>query len=155
MSSKITNLKLLFTSFNKAHDDYHDTLSDDEAIDKSESYYFTEQDKYIRTLDKAKHIMCKTSSMNKMPDVNDVSDADNMSIKDLLSVINTLRSRQNGRYFPDDIFKFIFMNENVWISIEISLKFVPEGPINNIPALVQIMAWRRSGDKSLSEPVMV
>ena len=39
--------------------------------------------------------------------------------------------------------------------IEISLKFVPKGPINNIPALVQIMAWRRAGDKPLSEPIMV
>ena len=46
-------------------------------------------------------------------------------------------------------------NENVWISIKISLKFVPRGPINNIPALVQIMAWRRQGDKPLSEPMMV
>ena len=51
---------------------------------------------------------------------------------------NTLRPRQNGCYFPDDIFKCIFLNENVWISIQISLKFVPEGPVNNIPALVQI-----------------
>ena len=38
------------------------------------------------------------------------------------------------------------------MSIKISLKFVPRGPINNIPALVQIMAWRQSGDKPLSEP---
>ena len=37
----------------------------------------------------------------------------------------------------------------------ISLKFVPKGPINNIPALVPIMAWRRPGDKILSEPMMV
>ena len=37
----------------------------------------------------------------------------------------------------------------------ISLKFVPEGPINNIPALIQIMAWRRPGDKPLSEQMMV
>ena len=37
----------------------------------------------------------------------------------------------------------------------ISLKLVPQGPINNIPALVQIMAWRRPGDKPLSEPIMV
>ena len=44
---------------------------------------------------------------------------------------------------------------NVWISIEISLKLVPKGPINNIPSLVQIMAWRRPGDKPLSEPMMV
>ena len=69
--------------------------------------------------------------------------------------VNTLRPRQNGRHFPDDIFKCIFLNENAWISIKISLKFVPKGPINKIPALIQIMAWRRSGDKPLSEPMMV
>ena len=69
--------------------------------------------------------------------------------------INTLRPRQNGRRFTDDTFKRIFLNENVRISIKISLKFVPKGPINNIPALVQIMAWHRSGDKPLSEPMMV
>ena len=69
--------------------------------------------------------------------------------------LNTLRQRQNGRCFADDIFKCIFLNENVWISIKISMKFVPKGPINNIPTLVQIMAWRRSGDKPLSEPMMV
>ena len=72
-----------------------------------------------------------------------------------LGTVNTLRPRQDGRHFPDDIFKSIFMNENVWISIKISLKFVPKGPINNIPALVQIMAWRRPGDKPLSEPMVV
>ena len=63
--------------------------------------------------------------------------------------------RQNGRHFPDDIFKWIFLIENVWISIHISLKFVLKGLINNIPALVQAMAWRRPGDKPLSEPMMV
>ena len=72
-----------------------------------------------------------------------------------VGAINTLRSRQHGRHFADDIFKCIFLNENVSISIEISLKFVPKGPINNISALVQIMAWRRPGDKPLSEPMMV
>ena len=66
----------------------------------------------------------------------------------------TLRPRQNGRHFAD-IFKCIFLNENVWILIKISLKFVPQGPINNIPALVQIMAWCRPGDKPLSEPMLV
>ena len=35
------------------------------------------------------------------------------------------------------------MNENVWISLKISLKFVPTVQINNMPALVLIMAWRR------------
>ena len=72
-----------------------------------------------------------------------------------LVYVNTLRSRQNGRHFADDVFKCIFLNENVWILLKISLKFVPQGPINNIPALVQIMAWRRPGDMPLSEPMMV
>ena len=44
--------------------------------------------------------------------------------------------RQNGRHFPDDISKWIFKNENAWIWIKISFKFVPRGPINNIPASV-------------------
>ena len=33
-------------------------------------------------------------------------------------------------------FKCIFLNEDVWISIRIALKFVPKVAINNIPALV-------------------
>ena len=68
--------------------------------------------------------------------------------------INTLRPRQNGRHFAD-MFKCIFLNENVWIPIEISLKFVPKGSFKNNPALFQIMAWRRPGDKPLSEPMLV
>ena len=39
--------------------------------------------------------------------------------------------------------------------IKIALKLVPEGPINNIPELVQIMAWQGPGDKALSEPMIV
>ena len=70
-------------------------------------------------------------------------------------VINTLRPRQNGRHFTDDIFKCIFLSENVWIPIIISINFVPKGPVDNIPALVQLMAWRRPGDKPLYEPMMV
>ena len=63
-----------------------------------------------------------------------------------------------GRYkmttiFQTTFFKCIYLNENVWIPIKISLKIAPKGPINNIPALVQIMAWRRPGDKPLSEPM--
>ena len=69
--------------------------------------------------------------------------------------INTLKPRQNGRHFADDVFKRIFLNENIWIQINISLKFVSRAPINNIPTLVEIMAWRRQGDKPLSEPLMV
>ena len=66
-----------------------------------------------------------------------------------------MRPRQNGRHFADDNFKRIFMNENIRISIHISLKFVPKGLINNIRALVQVMAWRRPGAKPLSGPMMV
>ena len=69
--------------------------------------------------------------------------------------INTLRPRQNGRRFADDTFKRIFLNENVRSSIKISLKVVLNGPINNNPALIQMMAWRRSGDKPLYEPMIV
>ena len=69
--------------------------------------------------------------------------------------LNRLRPKQDGQHFIDGIFKCIFMNENVWILIKISLRFAPRGVINNIPALVQIMAWRRPGDKPLSEPMMV
>ena len=54
----------------------------------------------------------------------------------------------------DDIFKCIFLNENNRILIQISLKFVPRGPIGNKPALVQVMAWRRTGDKPLLEPML-
>ena len=64
--------------------------------------------------------------------------------------VNTLRPRQIGRQFADDTFKRIFLNENIRILIDISLKFVPKCPINNISTLVQII-----GDTPLSEPMMV
>ena len=67
--------------------------------------------------------------------------------------INTLRPRQNGSHFPDDIFECIFLNEDTWISNEISLKYVPWGLIDNMSALVQVMAWRRTGHKPLPEPM--
>ena len=54
----------------------------------------------------------------------------------------------------DDILKCIFFNENIWISIDILLKFIPKGPIDNKSALVQIMVWHQTGGKSLSEPMM-
>ena len=55
----------------------------------------------------------------------------------------------------DDTFKCLFLNENIWISFKILLKFAPKGPINNIPALVKIMAWHWLGNKPLSEPMVV
>ena len=67
---------------------------------------------------------------------------------------NTLRPRQNGCHFADDTFKRIFFRETVRILTKISL-FFPKSTIDNIPALFQIMAWRRPGDKPLSEAMMV
>ena len=69
--------------------------------------------------------------------------------------VNTLRPRQNGRHCSDDIFECIFLNENVWNLLKTSMKFVSRVPINNIPALDQIMAWCRLGDKPLFGPMMV
>ena len=54
-----------------------------------------------------------------------------------------------------DIFNCIFLNENFWIANDISLKYVPSGLIGNTSPLAQIIAWRRIGDKPLSEPTMV
>ena len=70
-------------------------------------------------------------------------------------MINTLRPRQNGRHFTDDTFKSIFLNENVIISIKISLKFVRKGTNKNIPALVQIMAWRPSCSENIQHNLMI
>ena len=72
-----------------------------------------------------------------------------------IPVNNTLMRGQDGRHFPYDIFKCIFATENVSIFINTSLKFVPTSQINNIPALVQIMACCRPDDKPLYEPIMV
>ena len=68
--------------------------------------------------------------------------------------LNKLRPRESGHNFADGIFKYIFLNENVWIPMKIPLTFVPKGPIENTLALVQIMAWRSTGDTPWSEPMM-
>ena len=53
-----------------------------------------------------------------------------------------------------NIFKWIFLNENCRIPIQISLKYVLKSLIDNKPALVHVMAWRRTGDKLLHEPMI-
>ena len=55
----------------------------------------------------------------------------------------------------DDIFKCVFFNENISISVKISLKFVHMGPIDNKSVLVQLMAWRRTVDTPLPKPMFV
>ena len=54
----------------------------------------------------------------------------------------------------DAIFNRIVLNENVWISIKVSLKFVSKGPIDIDRALVKVRVWRRTGDKPLPEPML-
>ena len=58
-------------------------------------------------------------------------------------LINTLSTRQNGRRFGDDPFRCIFLDENVWNLIEISLNFVLKGQ------------YPLAGAKPLSEQMMV
>ena len=62
---------------------------------------------------------------------------------------------KNCHHLADDILICIFLIEDVLISLKISLKFVPKVQVYNIPALVQIMAWRRPCDRPLSGPMMV
>ena len=58
------------------------------------------------------------------------------------------------RHFADNIFLCIFLSAKFRIWIQISLKLVRSGAIDNKPALFQVMAWRRAGDKPLSEPML-
>ena len=72
-----------------------------------------------------------------------------------LVFIKTLRPRQNGHHFADDILWYISLNGNALISIKIPMTFVPKDPITTFPALFQIMAWRRTDDKPLYEPMLI
>ena len=84
-----------------------------------------------------------------------VNNADQLGTATAVLHILHLRPRQTGRHFANDIFESNLLNENVWIENTIASKFVPKGTFNNIPALVQIMTWRRQGDEPLSEPTVV
>ena len=72
----------------------------------------------------------------------------------LVNIQRHIGARTKCAPFRRRYFQMHFLQWNVGILIKFSMKFVPKGPINNIPALVQIMAWRRPGDKPLSEPLM-
>ena len=56
--------------------------------------------------------------------------------------------------FADNIFKFIFLQEYCWILTQISMEFIPKGPIINFATLVQIITWHWTGDKQLPETMM-
>ena len=67
--------------------------------------------------------------------------------------MDILRLEQNGRHFADDSFKHIFMNECVCFFSQISLKFIPMGPIVNKSASVHVIAWRPTGDNPSPVPM--
>ena len=99
-------------------------------------------------------VTCSTEN-NQQRGYTELLEGTELLMFQILHIIKTLRPKQNGRHFADDIFKCIFLNGDIWIPNKISLKLVPKGPFDNIPSSVQIMAWRRPGDKSLSEPIVV
>ena len=65
-----------------------------------------------------------------------------------------LGPEQNGRHFTDGIFKCIFLKLKLYISVQISVWFIPYGPVACGPASVQIMAYHRTGNKPLLKPMM-
>ena len=72
----------------------------------------------------------------------------------MLTYLNSSPPGQNGRHYGRRHFQRHFHEWKLYISIRISLKFVPKGPIDNKSALVRVMAWRRTGDKPLPEPML-
>ena len=77
--------------------------------------------------------------------INNKKPTDFRSFLNLVSVFNSSSSGQNGRLFADDVFKHIFLNENLRSSNKMSMKYIPWGPINNMPALApgrrQAIIW--------------
>ena len=65
-----------------------------------------------------------------------------------------LKLEQNVCHLSDGIFKWSFLNENIWFSNKISLKYAPQGQIDHESTLVQVMAWYLTGDRPLHEPML-
>ena len=94
--------------------------------------------------------------MNKVASVINIYTTKNINVKfGADQWITTLRLRQDGRHFADNIFKRIFLNENIWISIAISLKFVSKRTTDNkasigsdnglVPNRQQDIIWTNDG----------
>ena len=69
----------------------------------------------------------------------------------ILCQFNSSPPEKMAVILADGNFKCIFLNGNDKITIRISLKFVSRSPIDNKPALVQVVACRRTGDMPLPE----
>ena len=94
---------------------------------------------------KSKQGFVEQTTSSKMPDEM------SWDITTLAELTYSFRPGQRGRHFADDIFKYIFVNENrllIWISPQ----FVP---INNNSVLVRGIAWRPTGDTSSQKPIMI
>ena len=65
-----------------------------------------------------------------------------------------LHRSKTATILADGIFKYVFLNENDRIPMKMSLKCFTKCPVDNKPALIQVMAWRRTGDKPLHKPMM-
>ena len=73
---------------------------------------------------------------------------------EMVHVLKSSPLDKMAHILADDYFGWIFLNENDITPIRISLKYVPRSPIDNKPAMVQVMAWRRTGDKPLPETML-
>ena len=103
--------------------------------------------KHNKTVDKTKHNKRVNNETKHSKTVNNI-------FYGIYFTINTPRQRRNGRRFANDILKCILVDANCCILIQIPLKFIPNAPIENNLALVQTMAWRRTGHRPLSGPMM-
>ena len=83
------------------------------------------------------------------------STAGNKQMADNLLSFSSFLPWQNDHHFTEDILKYFFVNEKFCISIQISLKFVPEGSTDYKSSLVQVMAWCWTADKPLPEPLLI
>ena len=68
-------------------------------------------------------------------------------------VQDSIQSGSQSVTTQDDFIPSVFVSFS--LSIQISLNVVPKGSINNISVLVEIMAWHRRGDNTLSERMLV
>ena len=94
----------------------------------------------------AKIAQCSWERVNQN---NSICDIQTVTIQDvtlvvIIGTINPSPPGQNGCHFAGNIFNCILMNKKFYISIQILLKFVPEGPIDNKSELVQVMAWHQA-----------
>ena len=85
---------------------------------------------------------------------NFTADVVSSFVKSYYETFNSSPPERNGRHFADDIFRCIFVNEKFCLLIQIPLKFVPKGQIDYKSVLVRVMAWRRTGDRPLPEPML-